>query len=412
MFSDENENTMGASESEQPSYDSQISAPKEQSDDSFANPSYPPPPSYSSAPPNPYYYRMPVDPNPNYYSPYPYNPYSGMNGTDNYEAERLARKKEWKNVFVFSNIVGAGLLLFCLSSVLSAFLMAMAAFIVGMSSDELTLDFFYGTQTGLLINMVAYFFTMTVPFLLLMLFSKTRFSAVLRFRPQSKSLTFLALPLVPSVAVVGVLMAGIVTVLLALFGLQPSYPDIPAPTDPTTFVLYFIMIAVFPAFLEEFAFRGVLMQSLRRFGDGFALVVSSIIFAAMHGNIAQSAAVFFLGLTMGFFVLRTGSLWVGILMHFINNALSIGMEVTLRDMSNEKAGMLIFLFYAAMVLLGIAFLVLLLVRREKVFTLKDRTRLSVSKKVGIFFISPTVILTMIFFIVEFFSSVESLSTIL
>ena len=324
MFSDENENKMGTPDLEQSPHNAVPSA-VQQSGESFEKPSYPPP---SSPPPNPYYYRMPVDQSPNYYSPYPtypYGPYVQGNGADNHQAEHLAKKKEWKNVFVFSNIVGAGLLLFCLSTILSSVFITVAALLMGLSSDEITMDYLYGTQTGLLLSMVSYAFMMTVPFLLLMLFSKTRFSAVLRFRPQSKPLTFLALPLVPSIAVVGILVAAVVTVLLALFGLQPVYPDISAPSDPTTFILYFVMIAILPAFLEEFAFRGVLMQSLRRFGDGFALVVSSVIFAAMHGNLVQSTAVFFLGLTIGFFVLRTGSLWVGILMHFVNNALSLSL---------------------------------------------------------------------------------------
>ncbi len=77
--------------------------------------------------------------------------------------------------------------------------------------------------------------------------------------------------------------------------------------------------AVVPALTEEFAVRGVVLQSLRKFGDRFAICVSAVIFAVMHGNLVQAPFALVLGIVMGWLVIVTDSLWTGIAIHFMNN---------------------------------------------------------------------------------------------
>ena len=102
-------------------------------------------------------------------------------------------------------------------------------------------------------------------------------------------------------------------------GFSPTAPELNLPTDITTTVLYFVSIVIVPAFLEEMVFRGIVLQPLRRFGDGFAIVVSAIIFSFAHLNLYQIPNAFIMGLIMGYFVVRSGSLWAGIIIHFANN---------------------------------------------------------------------------------------------
>lgn len=81
--------------------------------------------------------------------------------------------------------------------------------------------------------------------------------------------------------------------------------------------------AVVPALTEEFAVRGIILQSLRRFGDKFAIITSAFIFAIMHGNMVQAPFAFALGLIMGYLVVITGSLWTGVLIHLMNNTYAV-----------------------------------------------------------------------------------------
>ena len=74
---------------------------------------------------------------------------------------------------------------------------------------------------------------------------------------------------------------------------------------------------------EEWLFRGVILAGfLKRYSPTTAIVLSATIFALIHLNPAQSIGAFFIGLALGWLFYRTGSLWPGMVVHFINNAAS------------------------------------------------------------------------------------------
>ena len=83
--------------------------------------------------------------------------------------------------------------------------------------------------------------------------------------------------------------------------------------------VYTVQGAVIPAMVEEFAFRGVALQHLRKFGDWFAILTSAMLFALMHGNMTQVPFALVAGFALGYCATVTGSLWPGILVHFLNN---------------------------------------------------------------------------------------------
>lgn len=49
-------------------------------------------------------------------------------------------------------------------------------------------------------------------------------------------------------------------------------------------ILYVIGVAVIPPLVEELGFRGVMLSALRRYGDGFAVLVTAVAFGIFHGN--------------------------------------------------------------------------------------------------------------------------------
>lgn len=91
------------------------------------------------------------------------------------------------------------------------------------------------------------------------------------------------------------------------------------PENFEDFMWQVLSTAIVPALAEEFAVRGVVLQSLRRFGDTFAIITSAFIFAIMHGNLVQAPFALMLGLVMAWLVIVTDSLWTGIAIHFMNN---------------------------------------------------------------------------------------------
>ena len=84
-----------------------------------------------------------------------------------------------------------------------------------------------------------------------------------------------------------------------------------------------IYIAVFPAILEEFLTRGVILGELLPYGKGFAIVVSGALFAFMHMDLVQFPFAFLAGIAMAYVAVSYGSLRIAVLIHFANNFISV-----------------------------------------------------------------------------------------
>lgn len=98
------------------------------------------------------------------------------------------------------------------------------------------------------------------------------------------------------------------------------------------------------AALQEIIARSYLFQLvLRRSGPGWAVLVSSVIFTAMHAAAFQGAVlpmvnVFAASVLFGLVRLRTGSLWAVIALHFAWNFLTgpgLGLAVSGRDLADS-----------------------------------------------------------------------------
>ena len=113
-----------------------------------------------------------------------------------------------------------------------------------------------------------------------------------------------------------------------------------AVTNVKDFLFMTLFVAIIPAILEEIAIRGVLLQPLRRFGDGFAIVVSAVIFSLLHGNMVQIPYTVIAGIYFGYVMVATGSLWPSIILHFLNNFYSVMITAFDSNFSMEIANVL------------------------------------------------------------------------
>lgn len=89
------------------------------------------------------------------------------------------------------------------------------------------------------------------------------------------------------------------------------------------FAVEFIGVAVLVPMLEEFAFRGVILSSLRRFGTGFAIAASSVIFGMAHMSASSVVFATIAGAAMGAAYVLTGNLWVSVCIHALNNGIAV-----------------------------------------------------------------------------------------
>lgn len=75
---------------------------------------------------------------------------------------------------------------------------------------------------------------------------------------------------------------------------------------------------------EEAFFRGVLYTWMRQHAPAWmAILLSSIIFGALHGEISVAGATFVMGIILAWFYERSGSLWAPITIHILNNSIKL-----------------------------------------------------------------------------------------
>lgn len=117
-------------------------------------------------------------------------------------------------------------------------------------------------------------------------------------------------------AVVGALIAEI----LKNFNLQIITPEF-TPQDTAflpNFILYMYICIIGPV-LEELLYRGVLLQSLKKYNNTFAIVVSALIFGMMHQNIFQCILGISIGIPLAMLTLKSDSIVPAIFTHIIVN---------------------------------------------------------------------------------------------
>lgn len=91
-----------------------------------------------------------------------------------------------------------------------------------------------------------------------------------------------------------------------------------------------------PAVIEEFAFRCCSMGLLKNYGKGFAVVIVSIYFGLIHGNIIQFIFATLVGLILGYITVKTDNVVIAMVVHGLNNSLSVISDVV-EYFSTEKA---------------------------------------------------------------------------
>lgn len=84
------------------------------------------------------------------------------------------------------------------------------------------------------------------------------------------------------------------------------------------------VLALSPGVCEEMLFRGVLLSSFKRKLPAWAAVsLVALLFAVIHLNLFRLVPTFLLGLYLTFIVYRTGSIYLSMLAHALNNGLAL-----------------------------------------------------------------------------------------
>lgn len=243
------------------------------------------------------------------------------------ENNLVLQNKKSKDLYKISLLIGCGFLLmlllknllnFGLIFVLKNFFDYDISAIRNLFNSDFVFLYF--------INSIFSFITLVIPFWLVIKFAKKDTASVLQtgknvIKGSNTTLVFFSL----GMCMLGNLITTAFSIFLqGVFSLKPVQPDFGNATNFSLFeTLYMILcVAVMPALVEEFVFRGAILGLLRPYGKWPAIIVSSLLFSLIHGNFVQIPFAFIVGLALGMVSVATKSIWPAILIHFLNNAYS------------------------------------------------------------------------------------------
>ena len=83
------------------------------------------------------------------------------------------------------------------------------------------------------------------------------------------------------------------------------------------------VFAVAPGICEELMHRGLMISAYERRGTYTAIAFTAVLFGLFHFDMLNLLGPIFLGILIGYYVLRTNSIFTGILAHFLNNAIAV-----------------------------------------------------------------------------------------
>lgn len=321
----------------------------------------------------------------------PQPPYTPQPPAPNYGAI-LAEKQQLRK--------GSSWLCFTLFCVFMAFMVfpsLVSTVFYGLTETNRTAYYGFSPLLYQLFSCVVYLLAVGAPGLLYFAIRKLSISEALPFEPVPMRT---AVPLVLfgfGACLLANLPAGWVISLEDSAGFNTAQPPAYIQNSVGAQIFFFISMAIIPPIVEELLFRGIILHTLRRYGEGFAIVGSSLLFGLFHMDVAQFVFAFLCGLVLSFLVIKTNCLWLSIAVHFLNNALATIVELLDYYVGAQQANIIYAVFFIIIAVLGLLSLLALFLPNRSFFRLSaNRSSLRLSQRFNALFINVWGILVILF----------------
>lgn len=226
-------------------------------------------------------------------------------------------------------------------------------FIISFSAKRLWSVLDAGTPHDFVYIIIAQIFAVGLPCLMMGLIEKADFKREFSFKKiKLKQILFCVLM---GVSLQPVAMMANIPLQRLVVMLKGELPPLAAaaPQNGWQFVTSLVVICVVPAVFEELLVRGMLLNSVKKYGILKALVVTTVVFALLHNDVSSFVGLVVLGLAGGFAVLMTGSVFAGILVHLAFNATGVLLDFFMNVYSQINSAGFVSLFASMGIVAGI-----------------------------------------------------------
>ncbi len=318
----------------------------------------------------------------------------------------LARKKHSKDIKHLGSLTGAVLLLLLVISNLFGFLLVVPS--VSRIYNE---NFVFSMAFYVFYSVIS----IGLSFLLVSkIFARTEAKPKIEYNPPKDKMKSILLILI---GFGGCLAANYITSIIRYFaellGIYSDYSAIDYPSNAFDVFIMFVATAAIPALIEEYAFRGVLLSSFKKYGNKFAILVTAFVFAIFHANAVQIPFAFMCGLVLGYAVIASGSIWVGVIIHALTNGISCISSALILYVNEDFANSFYMILMPIGMGLGLLSLILYIARYKNEAVLGyngNGTELDLKTKFGKFLSSPVMIVAIIILLINTFATLTSTPT--
>ena len=177
-------------------------------------------------------------------------------------------------------------------------------------------------------------------------------------------------------------------------GLDRSFDYLYFPETIFGVILYFFTIVIMPAFIEEFIFRYIMLNALKKYGNTFAIITTSLLFGFLH---ARTSAIFYataIGFFTAYIAIKTRSIWFSIILHAIVNATSFFFQyVAVQPITDAEYDIIYFSFISVISIISLIYTIIL-IRKKKNLKLSlpgNYTHIENKRKLMFFFNAAAII---------------------
>lgn len=291
---------------------------------------------------------------------------------------------------------------FLLLSFISIFISYVSIFTLlgfGYTFDS-AVDFLQDPFFAQLYQITVSSFMFIVPFTIIFKFAGYKISKIINFNlPKTKAWFPLVLIGIGFCAFANIA-TSIAATFFESFGIKYEVDFGENPQGILGIILSILATAVVPALVEEFACRGVVMGALRKYGDGFAVLTSAIMFGLIHGNFQQMPFAFMVGLVLGFVTVKCNSIWPAVLIHFYNNFSSVVFDYAFEGVAVQLQNIIYTIYIVICLFIGLIG-VLLLRNNTEIFKFTTANTESGEKnKYKWFFLTELTIFAIVVYLIE------------
>ena len=150
------------------------------------------------------------------------------------------------------------------------------------------------------------------------------------------------------------------------------------------------LLLIFNPVVEEFVFRKLFAKKLLRHGQGFYIFASSLCFAIVHSvsiGLPQVLYTFLLGLIWSYLYVRTGKLWIPIVLHALSNLFGGVLPAIMQNCSDIA----LTVYSMGMMLLAVAGLVCFFVNKKRI-ALDGENRIFKGAEIKAVLLNPGILL--------------------